>query len=123
MILHAVPANEPPGGGLIRQSFLAGPERGVGSATGRLAEVSAQHGFRVVEAVRETGSGWNGRRQALSRIFRNPNVEVIVVEHRDGLMRFGLEYVEAALAAQGRRVRRVVVIDAAERIDDIVHDL
>jgi putative resolvase len=89
----------------------------------RLAEFSAQHGFRVVEAVRETGSGWNDRRKALLRIFRNPNVQVIVVEHRDGLMRFGLEYAEAALAAEDRRVRRVVVIDAAERIDDIVHDL
>jgi predicted site-specific integrase-resolvase len=45
------------------------------------------------------------------RIFRNPNVQVIVVEHRDRLMRFGFEYVEAALAAQGRRV---VVKDGGE---------
>ena len=35
-------------------------------------------------------------------------------------LRFGLEYVEAALAAQGRRV---VVIDDAEITDDIVRDL
>ena len=86
----------------------------------RLAEFSAQHGFRVVEAVEETGSGWNGRRKALFRIFRNPNVQVIVVEHRDRLMRFGFEYVEAALAAQGRRV---VVIDAGEITDDSVREL
>ena len=57
----------------------------------RLAEFSAQRGFPVVEAVRETGLGWNGRRKALLLIFRNPNVQVIVVEHRDRLMRFGLE--------------------------------
>ena len=85
-----------------------------------MAEFSAQHGFRVAEAVRETGSGWDGRRKALLRIFRNPNVQVIVVEHRDRLMRFGLEYVEAALAGQGRRV---VVVDGAKRTDDIVHNL
>jgi putative resolvase len=36
------------------------------------------------------------------------------------LMRFGFEYVEAALAAQGRRV---VVIDGGEITDDIVGDL
>jgi predicted site-specific integrase-resolvase len=47
-------------------------------------------------------------------------VQVIVVEHRDRLMRFGFEYVEAALAAQGRRV---VVVDGAEITDDIVRDL
>ena len=90
----------------------------------RLAEFSPpKHGFRVVEAVRETGSGWTSRRKALLRIFRNPNVQVIVVEHRDRLVRCRLEYAEAAHAAEGRRVRRMVVIDAAERIDDIVHDL
>jgi predicted site-specific integrase-resolvase len=35
-------------------------------------------------------------------------------------MRFGLEYVEAALAAQGRRV---VVKDTGERTNDMVPDL
>lgn len=34
----------------------------------------------------------------------NPKAQVIVVELHDRLMRFGLEYVEAALAAPGRRV-------------------
>jgi predicted site-specific integrase-resolvase len=85
-----------------------------------LAEFSAKRGFRVVEAVRETGSGLHGRRKALLRIFRNRNVQIIVVEHRDRLMRFGFAYVEAALAAQGRRV---VVIDAGEITDDMVRDL
>jgi predicted site-specific integrase-resolvase len=81
-----------------------------------LAEFSAQHGFRVVEAVQETGSGLKGR-QALLRIFRNPKVQVIVVEHRDRLMPFGFA---AALAAQGRRV---MVLDGSEITDDIVGDL
>ena len=78
-------------GGVIRQSFLAGPESGVGSATSPLAEFFAQRGFRVVEALWETSSGWNGRRKARLRIFRNPEVQVIVVEQGDRLMRFGLQ--------------------------------
>ena len=44
----------------------------------------------------------------------------MVVEHRDRLMRFGFEYVESALAAQGRRL---IVVDAAEVTDDLVRDL
>jgi putative resolvase len=44
----------------------------------------------------------------------------IVVEHRDRLMRFGAEYVEAALAARGRRL---VVIDQRELKDDLVADM
>lgn len=44
---------------------------------------------------------------------------VIVVEHRDRLARFGVEYLEAALAAQGRRV---VVVGPGEASDDLDRD-
>jgi putative resolvase len=45
---------------------------------------------------------------------------VIVVEHRDRLARFGVEYIEAALSAQGRTVRAV---DDGEAEDDLVRDM
>jgi predicted site-specific integrase-resolvase len=47
-------------------------------------------------------------------------VTVIVVEHRDRFARFGAEYVEAALSAQGRRL---LVVDPAEVDDDLVRDV
>ena len=40
-----------------------------------------------------------------------------MVEHRDRLARFGVEYSDAALAAQGRRL---VVVEEAEVADDLV---
>jgi putative resolvase len=45
---------------------------------------------------------------------------VIVVEHRDRLARFGVEHLEAALAAQGRRI---VGADPGETTDDLVRDM
>ena len=42
------------------------------------------------------------------------------MEHRDRLMRFGLEYVESTLAAQGRKL---MVIEPTEVTDDVVGDL
>ena len=42
------------------------------------------------------------------------------MEHRDRFCRFGSEYVEAALAAQGREL---VVVDSAEVDDDLVRDM
>lgn len=45
---------------------------------------------------------------------------VIVVEHRDRLARFGVEHLEAAMAASGRRL---VVLDAEETSDDLVRDV
>jgi putative resolvase len=45
---------------------------------------------------------------------------VIVVEHRDRLARFGVEQLQAALAAHGRRL---LVADPIETTDDLVRDM
>ncbi|GAB4686153.1 hypothetical protein MOKP106_42480 [Mycobacterium avium subsp. hominissuis] len=50
----------------------------------------------------------------------DPSVSVIVVEHRDRLARFGIEHLEAALSAHGRRV---IVADRGETTDDLVRDM
>ena len=86
----------------------------------RLSEFAALHRLTVIEVVKEIGSGLNGHRRAMLRILRNPAVHTVVVEHRDRLMRFGFEYVEAALLAQGRTL---TVIEPDEMKDDIVRDL
>jgi putative resolvase len=86
----------------------------------RLAGWAAGQGLAVAEVVREVGSGMNGRRPKLRRVLSDPSVTVIVVEHRDRLARFGVEHLEAALAAQGRRV---AVADEGETTDDLVRDL
>lgn len=52
-------------------------------------------------------------------MLRDPAVTRIVVEHRDRFCRFGSEYVEAALAAQGREL----VVDSAEVDADLVRDM
>lgn len=56
----------------------------------------------------------------LRRILSDPAATVVVVEHRDRLARFGVEHLEAALSAQGRRV---VVADPGETTDDLVRDM
>lgn len=86
----------------------------------RLSEYAAKRRLVVVDTVKEVGSALGGPRRNMIRLLRNPQVNAIVVEHRDRLMRFGLEYVEAALAAQGRRL---IVVDASEVTDDIVRDM
>ena len=48
------------------------------------------------------------------------SASVIVVEHRDRLARFGVEHLDAALAAQGGRI---VVVDDGEATDDRVVDM
>ena len=86
----------------------------------RLTEYAVANKLFIVDTVKEIGSGLNGQRKGMMRLLRNPEVQTIVVEHRDRLMRFGFEYVESALAAQNRKL---VVIEPEEMTVDIVRDL
>jgi len=76
--------------------------------------------FPVDKVVVEVGSALNRHRRKFFALLRDPAITRIVVEHRDRFCRFGSEYVEAALAAQGRRL---VVVDSAEVDDDLVRDM
>jgi len=87
---------------------------------GRLAAWATAQGLRVTGTVAEVGSGLNGSRGKLKRLLADPAVGTVVVEHRERLARFGVEYVEAALRAQGRRL---VVIEEREVDDDLVRDI
>lgn len=87
---------------------------------GRLAEYASREGLTVVRSVSEIGSGLNGHRAKIIGLLSDPAVGTIVVEHRDRLARFGCEYIEAALAACGRKL---VVVDEAEMQDDLIQDM
>ena len=86
----------------------------------RLSEYALAHKMSVVDSVKEIGSGFNGHRRGMMRLLANSNIQTIVIEHRDSLIRFGFEYLEASLSAQNRKI---VVIDTKELADDVVRDL
>ncbi|MGS2616763.1 IS607 family transposase [Micromonospora sp. LZ34] len=86
----------------------------------RVATWATGQRLAVSRVVTEVGSALNGHRKEFLALLRDPAVSTIVVEHRDRFARFGAEYVEAALAAQGRRL---LVVDPAEVDDDLVRDM
>lgn len=86
----------------------------------RVAEHATTAGLTPSRVVAEVGSALNGKRPKLRRLLADPEVSTVVVEHRDRLARFGVEYVEAALAAHGRDL---VVLDDGEVADDLVRDM
>lgn len=86
----------------------------------RLVNFANTQGWVVELAITEIGSGLNGHRSKLMKLLTNSKIKIILVEHRDRLMRFGVEYVESALVAQGRQL---VVADQKELNDDLVQDM
>lgn len=86
----------------------------------RLVLFANARGWVVAQTITEIGSGLNSHRPKLMKLLANSDAKMILVEHKDRLMRFGAEYVEAALAAQGRRL---VIADSLELKDDLVQDM
>lgn len=119
VIVHA-DKTTPSGAALYARVASVDQEADLDRQLARLMEYAIANKLPIVDAVKETGHGLNGHSRGLVRLLRNPEVQTIVVEHRDRLMRFGLEYVEAALAAQGRKL---VVVDAAEAKGDLAQDM
>ena len=115
------PVSVPPGAAaLYARVSSSGQKKDLEGQIGRLVAFANARGLAISRSVFEIGSGLNGRRPKLLKLLADPVAQTIVVEHRDRLMRFGSEYVEAALAAQGRRL---VVADPNEVKDDLVQDM
>lgn len=85
----------------------------------RLRDYCAAKGWNVAKEVTDIGSGLNDGRKGIIRLLADRTVSVVVVEHRDRLMRFGSEMVVAALQSDGRRLE---VVNACEFKDDMVQD-
>lgn len=119
-ILVEPPATET--GRTVAYCRVSGTDQGddLDRQVGRVAQECATRGITLDSTVTEVGSGLNGNRPELRRLLSDPHVTVLVVERRDRLARFGVEHLEAALAAQSRRI---VVLGNTELDDDLVRDV
>jgi predicted site-specific integrase-resolvase len=81
---------------------------------------ATENGYKIDKVVTEVGSALNGRRSKFLALLGDSSVTTILVEHHDRFCRFGVDYVEAALNAQSRRL---VVVDSSEVDDDLVRDV
>jgi putative resolvase len=86
----------------------------------RVSQYAQARGWQVEKVVKEIGSGVNDCRSKLLKILEDPNVKVIVCEHKERLMRFGFNYLERLLQLQGRRIE--VVNLAEEGKEDLMQD-
>lgn len=85
----------------------------------RLRDFCSAKGWAVYKEVSEIGSGLNDRRSGLIKILSDRTITKIVVEHRDRLARFGVEYIDASLSSVNREI---IVLNNSENKDDIVQD-
>lgn len=74
---------------------------------GRVSAHCADQGYKVVSVLQEVGSGMSDTRPKLHKLFKMVNagqVDRVVIEHRDRLVRFGFEYLVAYFKSHGAEI-------------------
>lgn len=94
------------------------------SQAARLEKYSQACGYQVVKVVKETGSGLNDQRPELLKLLEEDTDiwDVLVVEHKDRLTRFGFTYLEVLVKHKGQRIDIVNPSSKDTDSDDLMED-
>lgn len=86
----------------------------------RLVHYCNANGWGVDAVYKEVASGLNDKRKRLVALLEDKTITRIVVEHKDRLSRFGVNYIEVLLANQNRELVIVNVVHSDE--EDLMQD-
>jgi predicted site-specific integrase-resolvase len=86
----------------------------------RLRDYASARGYIVVKEIKEVGSGLNDKRPYLEKVFLADNWDLLIVEHKDRLARFGTNYISLLLKKQGKTLE--IINQATEDTDDLMPD-
>jgi predicted site-specific integrase-resolvase len=86
----------------------------------RLIDYANAKGYQTAFNIKEVGSGLNDTRPKLLELLSNKNIDIILVEHKDRLTRFGFKYIETLMDIQGRKIEVINNLDDDK--DDLIQD-
>ena len=85
----------------------------------RMRQFAAAKGYTVVEERKEIASGLNENRKQLLPLLGRQDYDILLVEHKDRLSRFGTTYIEQALTNNGVKLE---IINQVENKDNELMD-
>jgi len=93
--------------------------------TERLRQYCSAKGYKVIDVVTDVASGLKEDRSGLQKLFKmveSKEVDVVVVEFRDRLTRFGFDYLKRFFESHGVRVE---VVEESEKdyMEELIEDL
>ena len=86
----------------------------------RLIDYANAKGYKVEKVVKEIGSGLNDNRPKLQSLLADKSINLILVEHKDRLTRFGFNYIQTLLANSNRTVEVVNNLESPK--EDLIAD-
>lgn len=86
----------------------------------RLIDYANAKGYKTKFNIKEIGSGLNDSRPKLIQLLTDNTIDIILVEHKDRLTRFGFNYIESLLNLQNRKIE--IINDIEDDKDDLIQD-
>lgn len=74
----------------------------------------------MLKVIKEIGSGLNDERKGLISLLKDKSINLIIVEHKDRLTRFGFNYIETLLENKNRKIE--VINPPENHKEDLVAD-
>lgn len=86
----------------------------------RLIDYANAKGYKTTINIKEIGSGLNDSRPKLIKLLSDKNIDIILVEHKDRLTRFGFNYIETLMLNQGRKIE--IINNTEDDKGDLIED-
>ena len=77
----------------------------------RLTDYAIAKGYTITHSVTEIASGMNDTRPKFITLLNKTDYDVLLVEHKDRLTRFGFNYIDTLLRKQNMRVEVINEVD------------
>ncbi len=86
----------------------------------RLTDFAISNGYIIKYNIKEIASGLNDSRPKLNEILDKNDYEILLIEHKDRLTRFGFNYLEKLIKNKNQKI--LIVNETAEEKDDLMND-
>lgn len=88
----------------------------------RCISYAISNGYQVVSVITEIASGLNDKRPKLQKLLESNEYDILLVEHKDRLTRFGFNYINVLIQKTGKVVEVINLTDDNKRdlIDDFI---
>lgn len=77
-------------------------------------------GYKVFKIIKEIGSGLNDNRNQLNTLLKSMDFDIMVVEHKDRLTRFGFNYINTLFNYMNKKIEVVNNVDNDK--EDLIQD-
>lgn len=88
----------------------------------RLRLFASAKGYQIVKEIKDIGSGLNDNRSKLNELLEKElnNFEILLVEHKDRLTRFGFKYIDILLKSHNKKIEVINLVDSNK--EDLIQD-